>query len=244
LTAVVTAVAGFLAVAPAHAYRPYYLGGTWVNSADPASSYQLVPSSDLKTMNMSWHGIGAHSSLVGTFTGALHGLYRYQGTFQVTEGSVVVNGTGTVTVDSIGKKTAGYPPLSVRLLPDSGGETDITLEIWIANPEVIPNAPKVEFDFNCPGTEPCGGVDQGVYTGGAMSPDLGGAAAGKQMIVAESHFMIQAGHTRKLVLSLNKLGRKLLAKHGSLRIRIRVTVNKSFGLPHATTVGTVTFHKK
>jgi hypothetical protein len=235
LTIAVTAAVALLTLAPAQASRPYFLAGTWFNAANPASTYQLVPSSDLKTLNMTWHGIATHSGLFGVFTGALHGLTSYQGTFRVTEGTTVVNGTGTVTADLLGTpKVPGYPPLSVRLIPDSGAETDLTLEIYIANPEVIPNTPKVEFNFDCPGTQPCSGVTQGDYTGGAASP----------LIVARAHFKVKAGHSRKLVLSLNKTGRNLLAKRGSIRVRVRVILKGSSVLPHATTVGTVTFHKR
>jgi hypothetical protein len=54
---------------------------------------------------------------------------------------------------------------------------------------------------------------------------------------------VKPGHTGKIRLSLNKKGRELLAKRGSLRVRILVILNKSSGLPHITNVGTVTFHK-
>jgi hypothetical protein len=238
----VTVVGALLAVAPAHANLPCYLGGKWLNSNDPASSYQLVPSSDRKTLNMSWRGIGAHSGLVGTFTGTLQGQCGYRGTFHVTEGSTVVNGTGSI-FPALGKTTAGYPPLEVRLSPDSGGESDITLEIFISNPEVIPNTPKAEFDLNCPGSTPCRGEDFGDNNLSNASPDVATSASAKQVIYAEARFSIKGGHSRKLVLSLNKTGRKALAKRGSLRMWIHVILTTGSG-PHKTTIGVVTFHKK
>ena len=235
LVTAVTAIAALLAVAPGNASRPYFLAGTWFNAANPASTYQLVPSSDLKTLNMTWHGIATHSGLFGSFTGTLQGQTVYKGTFQVTEGSVVVNGTGTVAVDLLAKETVpGYRPLSVSLVSDTGSVTDITLQLYISNPEVIPNTPKVEFNFDCPGLQPCDGVFQGEYTGGAAS----------LLIIGKSHFKIQGGHSRKLVLSLNKRGRSLLANHASIRVRIRVILSGSSKLQRATTIGTVTFRRK
>ena len=61
------------------------------------------------------------------------------------------------------------------------------------------------------------------------------------MQVAYRAFDLSARGGKDFKVRLNQTGQNLLAKRGSLKVKIIVKFNKSAGLPTKTVLGTVTF---
>ncbi len=86
-------------VAVARVAVPPDLAGSWSNPQDPASPPWVLTTADsLQTLTGSWTGGAGHSGLHGSFTAALTGADVYSGTLRITEGSLDVGGTITVTI--------------------------------------------------------------------------------------------------------------------------------------------------
>jgi hypothetical protein len=226
-----------LLVTPARAATAPDLSGIWLNSGDTASDYKLVASPDRQTLEARWSGTGAHSELRGVFDGALNSAgTEYSGPFKVVEGSVTVNGTGTFAISSF--KHDGYPFLDVKLQGDNGTVTDIVLEIWMPQPRVVPGPlPAAAVQVNCDSPGSCFGTGFISPLGSQLRP------AARSPILGSAPFKIAAGKSKTLKIKLNKRGRAVLAKHGTLKVRIVVKFTKAKGLAHNVTLGTVTFHK-
>lgn len=236
----------------ASAAAPPDLGGVWVNSADTASDYTIVVSSDHRSMKVSWRGIRTHSGLVGEFKGTLASTGdRYTGTFTVTEAGTTVIGTGTFAISS--QRKGGYPLLNVKLTSSSGAVTLFRLEIWLALPHAVNSAtPGVAVPVDCAGSSACTGEATADAFGGTLQtvrlvagePGMPEAYAARTARVGVTKFTIKAGHAATIVVKLNRAGRTLLKKLGSLRVKVTVTLTKSGGLPHKANAGTVTLHKR
>ena len=226
-----------LLTAAARAATPPDLSGIWLNSGDTASDYKLIASTDRQSLEVRWFGTGAHSELRGDLKGALNSAgTAYSGTFTVVEGSVTVNGTGTVTLSSF--KHDGYPFLDVNLQSDNGTTTDIVLEIWFPQPRVVPGPiPAVGAQVNCDSPGACWGTAFLSPLGSQLRP------AARSPILGSASFKIPAGKSKSLKIKLNKRGRAVLAKHGSLKVQVGVKFTKAKGLAHNVTLGTVTFRK-
>ena len=236
---VVALFAATLLVSAARAVTTPDLYGLWVVTTDTASDYALRPSPDLRSLHVFWNGTQTHSALRGTFDGTLNATGdAYNGTFHVTEGSVVVDGTGVFALSKI--KEFGLPLVHVHLVPNSGGGvSNFTLEVWFRQPHAVPGG-SVTIEESCPGPSPCNGAAAGESTGSAISPDI--ASVAKATILGSVKFKIRAGHGKKLTIHLNKAGRGLLAKRGALKLQIVVTLKTASG-PRVTKVGTVTVHR-
>jgi hypothetical protein len=108
---------GFVTGAGAQSSVPN-IGGAWVNQAAPNSgpAWQLTVANGLQTLNAMWTGAATHSGLHGAFTGTLvqrSGASAYEGTFKVTEGEVIVEGTGTFTITTPNQ-------IKIDLIPTNG----------------------------------------------------------------------------------------------------------------------------
>ena len=68
-------------------------------------------------------------------------------------------------------------------------------------------------------------------------------AATKKPSFGRTDFKLKPGKSRRISVSLNKRGRRLLNKRGSLRMPVLIHMNKSSGLPTLTKAGVVTFKK-
>jgi hypothetical protein len=238
-------VAGGLAVPSIVAATPPDLSGVWVNTADMQSDYNVVVSPDRTSMGVTWRGVRTHSGLAGSFKGTLASTGdRYNGAWTVTEAGTTVNGTGTFAISS--QTTGKYPLLNVKLTSSSGGVTLFRLQIWLALPHALPGpTPGVDVPVNCSGSSDCRGQATGdVYGSNPLAVRLGASAhAARATRVGSVAFRVKAGHSATIVLKLNKTGRAALSKHGTLQVRITVTLTASGGLPHKTNAGTVTLHK-
>jgi hypothetical protein len=240
---------GLLTSSPATAVTAPFLGGTWVNQADTASSYRVSQNYFRDKLYIDWFGTQTHSGLRGSFTGTLDGFGKaYNGTFHVEEGSTVVDGTGRVVISAV--DFHGVPLLRFKLEPNGGSPTSLTLEILYPDlkpPPVGPKAP-VKVDVNCDGSSSCSGDVAGDAGGNPDASDSGSAGASvtasHKVRVAYAAFKLGSGGSKVINLRLNKTGRNLLAKRGSLKVRIVITMNKSTGLPPRTVLGTVTFRKR
>lgn len=228
------------------------LSGVWINTVDDASKFAVFASADRTNLTATWHGGGGpHASLVGSFTGTLNSYgNQYLGRMDVSEGgNPGVGGTMSWILDqSQANFHFGYPQIHVTYQQDNGVSGSFSLELWLLPARVAPSSkPAVEFEYNCPTMSPCQGVDQGQdASGGPARPDLGAVAASarRPTIVGSAHFRVRAGRSAKLGFALNKTGRRLLAKRGSLRVRVQIRMNKSSSLARVTDVGIVTFHKR
>jgi hypothetical protein len=239
-------------VSPVHATTPN-LSGFWVNSANTQSGYTLRESTDSSVLNAAWAGLPPHQTLQGHFKGTLDlAGDAYSGTFNVTEqgspGSppVSVSGSGTFALRS--SFFASFPLIDVTLNPANGQPSTFRLEIFSALPLLRPDG--VTEEVTCPSQQPCtGAVDFGELTGGAMSPfrpDAGSIArqaAAKNVNLGKTRFKLKPGKARQISVSLNKKGRKLLKKSGSLQVQVVIHMNKASGLPSLTSAGVVTFSK-
>jgi hypothetical protein len=239
-----------LLTAPARAATPPDLSGIWLNSGDTASDYKLIASTDRQSLEVRWVGTGTHSDLRGVFNGTLNSAgTEYSGTFKVVEGSVTVNGTGTFAISS--SQHDGFPFLDVTLQPDNGSAaTDLVLEIWLPQPRVDPSPkPAVDVQLNCTSPGSCvgtaflGPLGSNLRIGTLAGASGARTAKGRGPIFGSAPFKIPAGKSKKLRVKLNKRGRALLAKRGSLKVQIAVTFTKAKGLAHNVTLGTVTLHK-
>lgn len=235
-----TAVFAFLAVgvmvSPARAGAALDLSGEWLDSTYTLSAYRLHMSADRKTVSATWGAdIGnLHEGLVGSFIGTLNQAgTAFAGLMHVRAGSLLIKGTMTVAVTS--QQEFGYPLLAVSYEQDNGVEGSFTLEIWVLPPKVSASSSRAAtFEFDCPAQKNC--------RGGAEAQALGSPSGGN---VGSVRFTVEPGHIRMIRLSLNKTGRSLLAKRGSLRVRVLVFAPKqSSTLPPLTNLGTVTFHVK
>jgi hypothetical protein len=148
----------------------------------------------------------------------------------VSVGSITANGTMSVTITS--QKKLGFPVLAVNYLQDNGVGGTFTLEMWLAPPKLAPGpTPAAAFEFHCPGPRSCHAQAE--------------ARAGKTGTVGSVHFTVAPGHTRNIRLALDKTGRSLLAKRGSVAVALRLVVlGKSSALPALTELGTVRFHSR
>ncbi len=250
LAAFALLLAGPLSAPAPGASFPPDLTAAWTNTVDSLSTWELQSSADRKTLTAHWTGdVGTtHAGLVGSFTGTLNQSgTAYSGTLHVTEGTNVVNGTMTFTISS--QQKLGYPLLNVSFQSDNDTGGSLTLEIYLLRPKVDPGAKEeTSWSIGCPGPDPCEGTAGGTFLGSNLSIFRGGTGpvalpAAKVAVVTPVHFSIKAGHSRKITVALNKTGRMLLSKHGSLQVTLLVHTNKSSGLPPVTKVGTVTFHK-
>ena len=244
LTGAIAALAAAVAVPPAGASTPN-LTGQWVNSANTASSYLLRESTDESVINANWAGLPPHQTLQGSFKGTLDTSGdAYEGTFNVTEGSVSVSGSGTFALRS--SFFASYPTIEVTLHPDNGGQTsDFTLELFSALPLVRPDG--VTDVITNPSSEPASGaVDVGESLASNGSVRTGSAARRarrKAVILGVTRFTIAPRQSSKVSVTLNRKGRSLLKKRGSLTVQVVVHMNSGSGLPAVTKAGTVTIRK-
>lgn len=238
-------------VAPSPVFAaPQNLSGFWVNSADTRSGYTLRMSTDGSVLNAEWAGLPPHQTLRGHFKGTLDvGGDTYSGGFNVTEqgsaGSppVSVSGSGTFALRS--SLFASFPKIDVTLTPDNGQTSEFTLEIFSALPLLVPHG--VTEEVTDPGTQPANGyVDFGDPLGSQMRIGVGsivGPAATKKPSLGRTNFKLKPGTSRRISVALNKRGRRLLKKRGSLRLPVLIHMNKSSGLPTLTKAGVVTFKK-
>ena len=121
--AVVTVTACALLSAGAGASPPN-LTGAWQDMSAPAprSTWHLHAGNGVQTLNGNWQGTLTHSGLHGTFQATLDASgTSYSGSFHVTEGSVVVDGTITITILSSDK-------ISLTLHPSNGTSSSFNLE--------------------------------------------------------------------------------------------------------------------
>jgi hypothetical protein len=217
--------------APARAATAPDLSGEWINSTYELSAYQLHASAGGRTLTATWGAnIGAvQEGLVGSFTGTLNqSATAFVGPMHVDAGSIRVNGTMTVTISS--QHAFGDPLLTVSYQQDNGVQGSFTLEIWLVPRKVSPS-PRLltTFAFDCPGPQPCHGKAEAQALGVGGSGNVGSVS-----------FTIPPRGTRMIRLALGTSGRTLLAKRGSLRVRmVVVALNKSSKLPPLTNLGTV-----
>jgi hypothetical protein len=236
-------LAGVVLVPTAPARTVPDLSGVWLVSGSEGS-YALVASADRRTLTANWRGVGPHSGLVGSFQGTLNADgTTYTGTLHVTEGGTIVTGTMTWYMDLVYARF-GYPRLDVSYQSDNGTSGSFELDIFLLPARVSPSAkPAVEDEFDCPSMNYCTGRDYGTPGGSAMAPFRPAARAAAATIVGSSKFSVAPGKSKRIGFALNKTGLKLLAKNGTLRVRVRISLNKSSGLPATTNLGVVTFHK-
>jgi hypothetical protein len=230
MTALFLLLAVGLLVSPARAAATPGLSGVWLNSSYTLSTYQLHTSADGKTLTANWGtDIGKlQGGVVGAFTGTLNQSgTAFTGQMHVSEGSLRIGGTMTVTITT--EQRFGYPVLTVSYQQDNGVAATLTLEIWLLPPKLASRA--VTFAFACPGPRSC--------QDGAEAQALGVAGGGT---VASVHFTVKPGATSMIRLALDKAGQKLLAARRSLRARVVVVaLKKSSTLPPLTTLATVRF---
>ena len=233
-----------LTARPAHA-APQNLSGFWVNADNTASGYTLRNSTDGSVLTADWAGLPPHQTLKGHFQGELDvAADAYDGRFNVKEAPAVsVSGNGTFQLRS--SLFAGFPKIDVFLTPDNGQQSEFTLEIFSALPLLRPDG--VTEEVTDPGTKPASGwVDFGDVTATNGRVDAGSIvrpAATKKTTLGRTNFKLKPGKSRRISVSLNAKGRKLLKKRGSLRVLVRVHMNKSSGLPPLTKAGVVTFKR-
>jgi hypothetical protein len=73
--------------------------------------FSLSSGPGLSKLIVSWHGVGAHSALLGSFEGTLtqqNGSFIYTGTFVVAEGGVRSSGTMSFEIVSINELLFSY----------------------------------------------------------------------------------------------------------------------------------------
>jgi hypothetical protein len=220
-----------LPVAPAHAATAPDLSGEWINTTYSLSAYQLHASADGKTLTAAWGAnIGVvQEGLVGGFTGTLNPSgTAFVGPMHVNAGSLRVGGRMTVTISS--QHAFGDPLLTVSYQQDNGVQGAFTLEIWLVPRNVSPSSHVLTaFAFDCPGPHPCRGKAEAQSLGAGGSANAGSVS-----------FTIRARGTRTITLALGAAGRTLLAKRGSLRVRLQVAAqDKSSNLPPLTNLGTI-----
>ena len=103
---------------------PINLTGSWqdLSARAPRSTWHLHATNGPGTLTGSWQGTLTHSGLHGTFHAVLDASGRsYSGSFHVTEASLVVDGTITITIVSPDK-------ISLALHPNSGSNSSFSLE--------------------------------------------------------------------------------------------------------------------
>ena len=242
-----------VAVVPASQVRATTpnLSGFWVVAGSPGG-YTLRESKDSSVLDAGWAGVPPHQALQGHFQGTLDTAGdAYVGTFNVTEGAVAVSGNATFALES--HFFANFPSIDVTLTPTSvspggfGGTSTFTLDIFAATPQIlVPDG--VTDEVTCPSTKPCDGVvNMGVSSGGALSvrrpATARASAAAKNAILGKTSFKIAPDHSRRITVSLNKQGRALLHKRGSLKVQLVIHMNASSGLPTVTKAGVVTIQK-
>jgi hypothetical protein len=165
----------------------------------------------------------------------------------VTEGSTVVDGTMTWQLNPFSEHF-NLPELDVSYQGGNGTGGSFKLAILLLPARVVPGSKEaLQIQFDCPsGGSGCAGdaaADVGATAGSPFRP-AALAVAAKKTIVGSTHFSVASGRSAKIRVALNKTGRKLLAKRGSLKVFVRITLSKGTGLPHVITVGSVTFHKR
>jgi hypothetical protein len=240
--------AGLVSSTAGAAATPPDLTGAWINPISPsAPAWQLQATAGLATLTASYTGApGPHEHLVGSFSGALDpDGTAYVGTDRVSELGNNVSAAMTLAIDSPDSLTVTYQSPS--------GITTFTLEKMVGSLDAyqIGYMSNLSFGFDCVSTTACVGEATAVRETAKAHGQrrvLGVDTARRQSknaILGSVRLSIQPGHTAKVSLSLNKSGRKLVAKSksGSVQALVQVSLNRSSGLPHLTTVGKVTFHK-
>jgi hypothetical protein len=245
-------ISGIAAAPAVTAPFPPDISGEWMDVKLTGSfGWDLKVSPDRQTLTANWHGGpgGPHATLVGDFTGTLNSAGNaYVGPMHVSEaGAPAVSGTMTFTMGP--EQYLGYPILTVTYSQENGVTGTIKFEIWFLPPQPVKGpTPGATIDETCPGTSPCNGtVDVGVPTGSAMSyhpGDVTAKRAVKKGKLGSVHFKIPPGQRKTITVSLNKRGRKLLAKRGTLTVAVTATLKGSHpGLPKFQNAGAVTLTK-
>jgi hypothetical protein len=102
---------------------PPNLSGSWVNkAARTAPSWKLTTNASLTSLDATWTGGPGHTSLRGSFHGALqaHGSsLSYVGTFSITEGSLHLVGSAKFAIDSADQ-------IEITIEPSSGTASSYT----------------------------------------------------------------------------------------------------------------------
>lgn len=228
------------------------LSGFWVVKTDTRGGYTLRESKDGSVLNADWGGLPPHQALQGHFKGALDVEGdAYLGTFTVTEGAVSTSGNGSFALNS--SFFASFPTIDVTLTPTSvsgggyGGTSTFTLELFAATPQYL--APDgVTEEITNPSQEPVSGVvTMGIPQGSAMSLGVGGvvrsATPKKKPTLGQTRFALPPGQSRKVSVSLNKRGRKLLKQRRSLSVQVVVRLKAASGTSTVIKAGVVTFKK-
>jgi hypothetical protein len=232
----------------AHAATPPDLSGSWINPASPsAPAWELQTSPGLGTLTASYAGApGPHEHLVGRFSGAINPEgTAYVGTDQVSELGNNVSAPMTLAIVTPGFLTITYQS------PNGTATFSLTRMIGAPDAFQIGYMSNLSFDFECVSTTACIGEATAVeetpqHAGNVHAHGVAIARRrSKNVILGSVRLSVQPGHTAKISLSLSKGGRRLVAKSktGSVQALVRVSLNRSSGLPPLTTVGTVTFHK-
>jgi hypothetical protein len=236
----------FVPAAPAHPAPE--LSGVWVLSPTPdGSKYALFTSADRTTLTANWMGgPGPHAGLVGSFQGTRDASgTHYTGPLHITEGSTDVTGTMTWTVDALNLRFH-EPTLDVTYQQSNGVGGSFHLQILLLPGHIDPSSiDTIKEQVDCPDPTPCGGRAAALGAGGAASPFRPATSAAAQTVFGVlPKFTVQPGHSATIKIHLNKAGKKRLAKRGSLKVKVVITITKGTGLPHTIDGGIVTFHKK
>jgi hypothetical protein len=194
------------------------ISGAWVNQAAPNSgpAWQLTVSNGLQTLNAVWSGAATHSGLRGTFTGTLMqrgGLPAYQGSFHVTEGSVVVDGAGSFTIDTPNQITIDLQPSSGNpshyVFVRTGGAVPITVAAAAA-PEAFDTPVAVNVEPGGDGlaaSPPLGNASAATATEEGLSPNDATVAALVTYVALRHQCYVQAV---KNVVGANKFNHHLV----------------------------------
>lgn len=227
----------------AHAARTVPdLSGVWLTS-DHSSRWTLFSSADRTRLTAQWQGAPDPQGLSsGSFVGQLNAAHSgYDGSIGEPPCQI---GPMSMNMDSTSEQF-GYPDLHVHYSETVRGHYgSFTIYMWLLPMRVHPGKkPAIEDEVGCPARGYCEGMDVGEPLGSTSSPDVA-ATARHIKVYGSARFRIPPGKQRSVRFTLNKAALKLLSKRGSLRVKVAIIMNKATGLPHATTVGIVTLHKK
>jgi hypothetical protein len=236
-----------LLLAPCAAAHPApELSGIWILSPTPdGSRYALFTSADRSTLTANWTGApGPHAGLVGSFQGTRNAAgTSYTGPLHVSEGSTVVDGTMTWTVDVLHLHFL-FPTLDVTYQQSNGVGGSFHLQILLLPGRVDPAAiDTVQEHVDCPDPTPCGWRMAAESSGNPFGPFRPAATSAAAQVFGSALFTVQPHKSATLRVHLNKAARNLLAQRGSLKVKVVLTLTKGTGLPHTMSGGVVTFHK-
>ena len=222
------------------------VSGVWIPYPSPdGSQYALFASADLKTLTVNWMGApGPHGGLVGSFQGTLTAGNTYTGAMHVTEGATVVDGTMTWVINSLDEHSS-FPEIDVTYSGSNGTGGDFKLQAFLLPARVVPGTrPAVQTQFSCPaGQTGCSATLEGFGEPNASNASVAtSAAAQHKTLVGALHFVVRSGSSEKIRLYLNAAGRKLLAKRGTLKVKVVIVVSKGAGLPRTISEGSVVLH--